>query len=136
MSNLGWGGSQADNTVLYDSLATGQALEQLRSVFGGNPTEGERKILLEIQASSNKTPAQKKAILNNAIKMAEARIANNNRTANRIRTGEYASTTDTGATQSRAGYRTNKNHGRKGTGNKPKVSPTVQKYADKHFGGR
>lgn len=136
MSNLGWGGSQADNTVLYDSLATGQALEQLRSVFGGNPTEGERKILLEIQASSNKTPAQKKAILNNAIKMAEARIANNNRTANRIRTGEYASTTDIGATQSRAGYRTDKNHGRKGTGNKPKVSPTVQKYADYHFGGR
>lgn len=136
MSNLGWGGSQADNTVLYDSLATGQALEQLRSVFGGNPTEGERKILLEIQASSNKTPAQKKAILNNAIKMAEARIASNNKTAQRIRTGEYASTTDVGSTQSRAGYRTNKNHGRKGTDNKPKVSPTVQKYADYHFGGR
>lgn len=113
-SNLGMGGKRADNTVLYDSLATGQALEQLRSVFGGNPTEGERKILLEIQASSNKTPAQKKAILNNAIKMAEARIASNNKTAQRIRTGEYALTADTSTTQSGSSYKTNKKHNRKG----------------------
>lgn len=120
-SNLGMGGKRADNTVLYDSLATGQALEQLRSVFGGNPTEGERKILLEIQASSNKTPAQKKAILNNAIKMAEARIASNNKTAQRIRTGEYATTAAQGSSATSGGsYKTNKGHGRKGNtgGNK------------------
>ncbi|SUD90413.1 hypothetical protein [Psychrobacter phenylpyruvicus] len=136
-SNLGIGGKQADNTVLYDSLATGQALEQLRSVFGGNPTEGERKILLEIQASSNKTPAQKKAILNNAIKMAEARIASNNKTAQRIRTGEYATTAAQGSSATGGGsYKTNKGHGRKGNtgGNKTSNKDAeIEAIANKWF---
>lgn len=136
-SNLGMGGKRADNTVLYDSLATGQALEQLRSVFGGNPTEGERKILLEIQASSNKTPAQKKAILNNAIKMAEARIASNNKTAQRIRTGEYATTAAQGSSATSGGsYKTNKGHGRKGNtgGNKTSNKDAeIEAIANKWF---
>lgn len=137
-SNLGIGGKQADNTVLYDSLATGQVLDQLKSVFGGNPTEGERQIMLDVQASSNKNPAQKKAILNNAIKMAEARIANNNRTANRIRTGEYATTAAQGSSATGGGsYKTNKGHGRKGNtgGNKTnnnnaKVTTIANKWFD------
>ena len=44
MSNIGLGGERADNTVLYDNLATSQALAQLKATFGAAPTEGERKI--------------------------------------------------------------------------------------------
>ena len=59
--------------------------------------------------------------MNNAIKMAEARIASNNKTAQRIRTGEYATTAAQGSSATGGGsYKTNKGHGRKGNtgGNK------------------
>lgn len=89
LSNIGLGGERADNTVLYDNLATSQALAQLKATFGAAPTEGERKILMDIQASANKTPMQKKQIIAQAFRAVQARQAYREKLANGIRTGQY-----------------------------------------------
>jgi hypothetical protein len=64
----------ANATVQLKNVVTGQALESLKSIFGGMPTEGERKILLEMQASTEKTPQQRADILRRARQMAERRV--------------------------------------------------------------
>lgn len=88
-SNLGMGSGGADDTVNLDNLMTGQALESLKATFGGMPTEGERKILLDIQASADKTPSQRAAILDRAEKAAERRIKFNESKAKALRSGTY-----------------------------------------------
>jgi hypothetical protein len=90
-SNLPGESTGANATVDLDNLMTGQALESLKATFGGMPTEGERKILLDMQASAEKTPAQRQAILDRAITAAERRIQFNEQKANALRTGEYFS---------------------------------------------
>lgn len=79
----------ADDTKLYETIVTEQALSQLKSIFGAAPTEGERRILTEMQASVDKTPAQRKAILERAVEAANARIASERRKLELIKTGEY-----------------------------------------------
>lgn len=88
-SNLGVGGRGADDAINLDNLMTGQALESLKATFGGMPTEGERKILLDIQASADKTPAQRQTILDRAEKAAERRIKFNESKAKSLRSGTY-----------------------------------------------
>lgn len=88
-SNLGMGAGGADDTINLDNLMTGQALESLKATFGSMPTEGERKILLEIQASADKTPSQRKAILDRAEQAAQRRIKFNEKKANALRSGTY-----------------------------------------------
>lgn len=88
-SNLGMGAGGADDTINLDNLMTGQALESLKATFGGMPTEGERKILLDIQASADKTPAQRKSILERAEQAAQRRIKFNEKKANALRSGTY-----------------------------------------------
>lgn len=79
----------ANKTIDLDNIMTGQALESLKLVFGGMPTEGERKILLDMQASTDKTPAQRETILNRAIEMANRRLAFNKSKADSLRSGSY-----------------------------------------------
>lgn len=79
----------ADATINLDNLMTGQALESLKAVFGGMPTEGERKILLDMQASVDKTPTQRKDILDRAIELANRRMEFNKSKAESIRKGKY-----------------------------------------------
>ena len=81
---------QASNALIdYDNLVKEQALSQLKSTFGGNPTEGERKVLLELQASSQKTPEQRMEILNRAIALAEDRVRGATQRAESVRTRGY-----------------------------------------------
>jgi hypothetical protein len=84
-----FGNETASATVQLKNIVTGQALENLKAVFGGMPTEGERKILLEIQGSVDKHPNDRKAIFERAKRMAEKRIAFNTDKAKRLRSGEY-----------------------------------------------
>lgn len=88
-SNLTGGTESADATINIDNMMTGQALESLKVVFGGMPTEGERKILLDMQASVDKTPAQREAIMDRAIEAAERRAAYAKGKASAIRNGSY-----------------------------------------------
>lgn len=74
-SVVGMAPSEESNALInYDNLVKEQALAQLKTTFGGNPTEGERKVLLELQASSGKTPEQRAAILDRAIVLAQDRV--------------------------------------------------------------
>lgn len=88
-SNLPGESDAADATINLDNMMTGQALESLKLVFGGMPTEGERKILLEMQASADKTPGQRKSIIDRAIKAAEIRVKFNAKKAEALRKGTY-----------------------------------------------
>lgn len=78
-----------DATLEYDNLVQNSALPQLKSIFGGNPTEGERKMLLEVAGSSSKPPAVRKGILERAMKAAQERITLNEGRAEGIRSGEF-----------------------------------------------
>jgi hypothetical protein len=57
-----------------DKIIQGQALASLKATFGGMPTEGERKILLDIQGSSELPKAEREKLWNRAIDMAQKKI--------------------------------------------------------------
>lgn len=88
MSNT-LGSDSADATVQLDNIIGGQALESLKSIFGGAPTEGERKILLELQASSDKTPTQRADIIARSEKAVQRRLEFNSNKAKSLREGSY-----------------------------------------------
>jgi len=76
-------------TIDYDNLVMNQALQQLKTIFGGNPTEGERAILLDLQASSDKPPEVRERILLRAKALAERRLEFNRQRASELRGGTY-----------------------------------------------
>ena len=57
--------------------------------FGGAPTEGERKILLDIQGSSNLPDAVRQKIYDRAIGMAQSRLKFNEERAKELRGGQF-----------------------------------------------
>lgn len=82
----------AKSTLELDNTITQQALDSLRQIFGGNPTEGERAVLLEMQGSSSMPREARRNILQRARDMAQQRLDFNNRLANDLRSGEYYNT--------------------------------------------
>lgn len=84
-----FGPGSGQNTLLMNQLIQEQALSQLKSTFGGNPTEGERKILLDLQGSANQPAAVREKIWQRAIDIAEKRLAVHQQRAGEIRTGTY-----------------------------------------------
>jgi len=98
-SNFG-SSESADATVNLDNMMTGQALESLKTIFGGMPTEGERKILLDMQASADKTPKQREDIMDRAIAASDRRGLYASKKADAIRSGKYLTegVADTAAT--------------------------------------
>jgi len=79
----------AGATANYENLVLGQALGQLKSTFGAAPTEGERKILLELQASVDKPDNVRQEILGRARQLAENRLRFNEQRANELRGGTF-----------------------------------------------
>lgn len=67
-----FGSDAGQATLEYDNLVQQQALNTLKATFGAAPTEGERKILLDIAGSSNQPPEVRRGILERA-KQAVAR---------------------------------------------------------------
>lgn len=86
---LGNGDEQDQATIRYQNIVTELALNQLKSVFGATPTEGERKILLEIQGSVDQPREVRTEILKRAEEMAVRRVADAQAKADGIRTGAY-----------------------------------------------
>jgi hypothetical protein len=82
------GGAETEELT---NLITTQALDQLKATFGSMPTEGERKVLLEIQGSVSKSPDVRKKIFERAKVMAERRMEFNRQKAAQLRSGEYFS---------------------------------------------
>lgn len=84
-----FGSEAANNTVKLDNIIRTQALENLKATFGGNPTEGERAILLEIQGSPNETAENRKDIYQRAQKLVESKQKFNQDRAAELRGGTY-----------------------------------------------
>jgi len=80
-----------DATENLDNILTAGTLPQLKAIFGGMPTEGERKVLLEIQGSSSKSPAVRKAIFDRAEAAVKNRIEFAKGKAKSLRDGTYFS---------------------------------------------
>ena len=80
-----------DDTRELDNLLQSGALPQLKSIFGGNPTEGERKILLDVQGSSGQTAAVRKGIFDRAEVAIKARAKFASDKAASLRAGTYFS---------------------------------------------
>jgi hypothetical protein len=83
-------GNQASvDTVELDNTVTSNALTQLKSIFGGNPTEGERKIMLDIQGSSSLPDTVRQKIYDRAIGLAQNRLKFNEQRAAEMRGGQF-----------------------------------------------
>jgi hypothetical protein len=78
-----------DATQNLDNIIQNSVLPSLKSTFGGNPTEGERKILLEVAGSSSKPPAVRAEIFKRAQAAAEAKVRFNTERARSLRSGQY-----------------------------------------------
>lgn len=75
-----WGGTEeSKRTQEYNNLITGSALQSMKAIFGGNPTEGERAILLKIQASVEYPADVRHRILEEGIRMAQEKLKSNQR---------------------------------------------------------
>ena len=109
------GTAAADAAIDIDNLMTGQGLEQMKAIFGAAPTEGERKILLDMQASVDKTPKQREAIMDRAIAAAQRRAEYATKKAKSIRDGSYLTEgiPQGGAPAAKTVVRTGTSNGRK-----------------------
>jgi hypothetical protein len=85
----GFGSKSADATIQFDNIMTEQALSSMKAIFGAAPTEGERKILMDVQASVERTPAQREETLKQAQAAIQRRLAFNRAKADAIRSGDY-----------------------------------------------
>lgn len=89
---------KVQNTREMETLLSSGAVDKLRAAFGGNPTEGERSILLSLEGLSSKSKEERAKIMkNNFQKLQEARTARRKR-LNEISSGLYRNTgeADTG----------------------------------------
>lgn len=85
-SDLGKSGIATEN--LTNEVMT-NALGQLKAIFGGAPTEGERQILLDIQGSVKKPHAVRKEIYERAMGLAQNRLDFNRKRAEELRGGQF-----------------------------------------------
>lgn len=69
------GTEESRRTQEYDALITQSMLSSLKATFGGNPTEGEREILRQVQASSSYPIEVREAILQNAENTLKAKLS-------------------------------------------------------------
>lgn len=70
-----------------------QGIAKLRASFGGNPTEGERKILLDLEGIGAKSKEERAVIMRNAYSALKARRERENKRLNEINQGLYRETT-------------------------------------------
>jgi hypothetical protein len=76
-------------TTELKNIVLNQALSSLKTIFGSAPTEGERQILIDLQASVDKTPKERESIIRRAITAAKARLKFNEERAAGLRGGSY-----------------------------------------------
>ncbi len=76
-------------TTQLANVITNQALSSLRATFGGNPTEGERKILMDVAGSVNLNARDREAIYTRAEQAAQIRLKINEQKAQALRGGQY-----------------------------------------------
>lgn len=77
-------------TEQFDNLVMSGALQSLKATFGANPTEGERKILLDLQAISTKPRTVRDEILRRALAAAKTRVARESTRLKGLKGGDYS----------------------------------------------
>lgn len=77
------------DTKEFGTLTKDLALSQLKSIFGAAPTEGERKILMEVQGAVNEPRDSRERTLRKAEYFANRRLEYNRRKAAAVRDGSY-----------------------------------------------
>jgi hypothetical protein len=73
------------------------ALSNLKAVFGGNPTEGERTALMELEGLDSKSKEERATIIRNTYKLVQMRRAREQKRLNDITAGLYRETTPSAA---------------------------------------
>ena len=79
----------SQDTANFDNQVIGNAVTQLKAIFGAAPTEGERQILLDLQGSSSQPVGVRKEILGRAKEMAQRRLDFNQKRADDLRGNNY-----------------------------------------------
>lgn len=75
-----------------ENLLSKGGVEKLRASFGGNPTEGERKILLQLEGIDSKSKDERKLIMQNTYRALKARREREQKRFNEITQGLYRET--------------------------------------------
>jgi hypothetical protein len=60
-------------TTEFENLVLGQVAENLKATFGAMPTEGERRFLIDLQASIDKTPLERERLLQRGLTLVRDR---------------------------------------------------------------
>ena len=85
----------ADKGAVRDlSLLANQAVSKLRTSFGGNPTEGERKILMDLSGIGSKSIEERAVIIKNAYKALNSAAERQSRRLRDINEGRYRETVE------------------------------------------
>lgn len=84
-----FGNERGVATRELNNIVTEQALSSLKAIFGGMPTEGERKILLELQGTAEQPADVRARILDRALELAKRRQAFYQDRAQELRSGGY-----------------------------------------------
>lgn len=82
-------------TRTMENLLTEKALNGLKLTFGGNPTEGERKILLDVQGIGAKSIEERADIMRNANRALKVARARQQKRLSEINAGSYRDTQKT-----------------------------------------
>lgn len=77
------------NTRVINNLLGAQGLAKLRATFGGNPTEGERAILLELEGIGSKTREERATIVRRAYRVLQDRVAREQQRVDALKSGAY-----------------------------------------------
>lgn len=77
------------NTRNLENILTTQLLSTLKATFGAAPTEGERKVLEEIQGIGAKSKKEREAIIKRALTLVDLRIKKDEARLKGIREGQY-----------------------------------------------
>jgi len=76
-------------TRRVENLLKEQALTKLRATFGGNPTEGERGILMDLQGVGSKSKEERAQIMMRTYKVLKQREEKERKRLNDITSGKY-----------------------------------------------
>jgi len=87
-----FGSDAANNTLELNDQAKSLAADILKSTFGGMPTEGERKFLVDLQGSANKSVEQRRRIIENGLTLIKNRISQSQEVQSKIQSGDYSPT--------------------------------------------
>jgi len=77
-------------TTKLKNIIGSEAISSLRAIFGSNPTEGERQVLMDMNASVDKSPAERKDIIERAVRLAKDRLLVLQSRSQQLRSGTYA----------------------------------------------